>query len=571
MRLLNTQSLELSRPYVPREVPDYAILSHRWDTEEVTFADISNASILELHSRLRAKTGFAKIQGACQLAYKDGYEWIWIDSCCIDKSSSAELQEAINSMWGYYARSNICYVYLTDVPDLEAGWGAMFAESEWFTRGWTLQELIAPACVEFYAKDWVPIGTKFERYDEIAEITSIRPDVLMRARHVGLFSTAERLSWAAHRNVTREEDKAYSLLGLFDVNMPLLYGEGGGKAFARLQEAIYNATVDQSIFLFHYGRQGLDKGAQPLLASSPTSFCNRVNCNSCRSQGKWNTPSELSYHNCIRSEIWSTQAHEQITTTVTNSYNETSTTLLLLAYEDVSSKLEFFEEISPQVRITHVAILNYTLKKYPEGAFCLLLSRGSVRSAACTRLYVHPAVLPHFVGLDPLQRTRILISSRSSSSESVMNLVAVTFCVESDLFHVETWDVESGSSSHPILSAQQYPEFKIQMEGPEYPRRPVLVSCRISDVQYSKLSLGIQLVQMHDIWSIKEIFEQKEGSRECRIRPLFNSNILADRASFPYLNGETLSVKLRRLPGSARTGGEGNIVRKRYVISVDYL
>src|SRR3954469_7367495 len=101
MRLLNTKCLELSRPYVPSEVPDYVILSHRWTTEEVTFADISKAPISEPQSQTRTKGGFAKIQGACELALQDGYEWIWIDSCCIDKSSSAELREAINSMWRY--------------------------------------------------------------------------------------------------------------------------------------------------------------------------------------------------------------------------------------------------------------------------------------------------------------------------------------------------------------------------------------------------------------------------------------------------------------------------------------
>lgn len=135
MRLLNTKSLELSRAYAPSEVPDYVILSHRWATNEVTFEDITKAPISRLQSQTRTKDGFVKIQGACELALKDGYSWIWIDSCCIDKSSSAELQEAINSMWSYYANSNICYVYLADVPDLEAGWGQMFSKSEWFTRG----------------------------------------------------------------------------------------------------------------------------------------------------------------------------------------------------------------------------------------------------------------------------------------------------------------------------------------------------------------------------------------------------------------------------------------------------
>jgi hypothetical protein len=303
---------------------------------------------------MRNKNGFAKIQGACDLALRDGYEWIWIDSCCIDKSSSAELQEAINSMWTYYAQSNICYVYLADVPDSDAGWSSTFAKSEWFTHGWTLQELIAPECLEFYAKDWTALGTKFERYMQIAEITSIDANALIRNLDIDSFCAAERLSWAAHRNVTRQEDEAYSLLGLFDVNMPLLYGEGREKAFVRLQEAIYNASADQSIFLFHYSRY---EGAQPLLASSLTSFCDKAGCVSCLSQETGNTSSNFWYRDIQASKRWSTQAHEQIMTTVTMFRYEMSATLPLLAYRDVSSKFEFFENGKPHGRVSHVAVL----------------------------------------------------------------------------------------------------------------------------------------------------------------------------------------------------------------------
>src|SRR6266480_822482 len=290
MRLLNTKSLELQF-IVTGHVPDYVILSHRWSAqiaEECTFEDIIKAPISNLNSPARRKQGFSKIQGACDLAARDGYHWIWIDSCCIDKSSSAELQEAINSMWNYYAESNICYVYMADVPDSEAGWDQRFHKSEWFTRGWTLQELLAPTYVEFYAEDWSPIGTKFERHKEIADITTIEPEVLIRTQEIDIFSAAERLSWAAHRKVTREEDEAYSLLGLFDVNMPLLYGEGRDKAFIRLQEAIYNSTTDHSLFLF---RHSLHHGDQPLLADSPTRFCKRTDCTSCMSCGVQCLPS----------------------------------------------------------------------------------------------------------------------------------------------------------------------------------------------------------------------------------------------------------------------------------------
>ncbi|PSN69639.1 HET-domain-containing protein [Corynespora cassiicola Philippines] len=274
MRLIHTKELELSRLFVQNEVPDYVILSHRWGTEEeeVRFADMMKGSMKDPRSEVRKKSGFAKVQGACEMALRNGYEWLWIDSCCIDKSSSAELQEAINSMWRYYEQANICYTYMADVPDAHAGRGDAFGKSEWFTRGWTLQELIASTYVEFFAKNWEQIGTKFERYEEIADITSIDWRVLLHTKPKSDFTVAEKMSWAAHRMVTREEDESYSLMGLFDVNMPLIYGEGRRKAFGRLQEAIYNSTVDQSIFLFHYSSAITEHS---LLADSPTRFCEK--------------------------------------------------------------------------------------------------------------------------------------------------------------------------------------------------------------------------------------------------------------------------------------------------------
>lgn len=566
MRLLNTESLELSRPYVPGKVPDYAILSHRWSTEEVTFADISSTPILHPQSQTRTKKGFAQIQGVCKLALNDGYTWIWIDSCCIDKSSSAELQEAINSMWRYYAESNICYVYLADVPDSEAGWGLMFAKSEWFTRGWTLQELIAPTCVEFFAENWSAIGTRFERYKEIADTTSIDPDVLLRVHPVDSFSAAERLSWASHRNVTREEDEAYSLLGLFDVNMPLLYGEGREKAFFRLQEAIYNATADHSMFLFRHSQHKYD---QPLLANSPTSFCDKLNCILCSSREGRNSPSSFLYRDIVASERWSTQAHEQIMTTVTKFRNEISTALPLLAYEDVSSKLEFLDGATPRVGITHVAVLNHTLKKYPQGAFCLLLQRQSGVDA-CLRLQALPVILPDLGGLLPLlQKTKLLICP-GPGELTCQDPIEVVFSVHSDLFHVEAWDAK-GSKSHSLTSTQtgQNSEFKIQMIKHDLPGRPVQILCGIVCSQDSELLLTIRLVQMHGIWSIREIFERRKYTKERNLHTLFLSNILTDRCAIHFPDEKKLSVKLRRLPGSARTP-EGFIARNCYQVSIDY-
>ncbi|KAF2653170.1 hypothetical protein K491DRAFT_706004 [Lophiostoma macrostomum CBS 122681] len=251
MRLLNSQTFEL-RSFLPHEIPEYVILSHRWGTEELTYRDVVQNPLSAENSPTRRLRGFPKVDGVCRLASEDGYSWVWIDTCCIDKESSADVDKNINSMWTYYTKSNICYVYMADVADAQSGWSTGFQKSNWFTRCWTLQELVAPVHLEFYAADWSPIGTKLERAMEVAKITSIDDGLLVQNRSIDGYTTAERLSWAAHRQVTQEEDEAYSLLGLFQIHMPMLYGEGRSRAFARLQEAIYLATCDDSIFLFRY-------------------------------------------------------------------------------------------------------------------------------------------------------------------------------------------------------------------------------------------------------------------------------------------------------------------------------
>ena len=190
-----------------------------------------------------------KIWHACDVAQKNGYRYIWIDSCCIDKSSSSELSEAINSMYKWYGLAAVCYTYLADVPPREdhRDKESAFRRCKWFTRGWTLQELIAPAQMEFLSQDWTPIGSKLDLIDLVESITKINYKALLHLESLDKFSVAHRLSWAVDRKTTREEDRPYSLLGILDINMPTLYGEGN-RAIGRLQEQIMQRIPDQSLF-----------------------------------------------------------------------------------------------------------------------------------------------------------------------------------------------------------------------------------------------------------------------------------------------------------------------------------
>ncbi|KAF5344910.1 hypothetical protein D9758_011538 [Tetrapyrgos nigripes] len=250
-----------------RDIPPYAILSHTWEDEEVTFQDMQDVETA------KKRKGYAKIMGAGRLALADGFEYLWVDSCCINKESSAELSEVLNSMYHYYANSEVCYTYLSDVrhdEDPRAG-DSTFRKSKWFTRGWTLQELIAPVKVVFYDKDWVEIGSKFGLYDAVTAITRIPAQVLFK-RDVSSFSIAKRMSWAAWRQTTRPEDRAYSLMGLFGVNIPPIYGEGLASAFLRLQREIINVSNDRSIFAWVADPDDHDTDSRGLLAKSPFEF-----------------------------------------------------------------------------------------------------------------------------------------------------------------------------------------------------------------------------------------------------------------------------------------------------------
>ncbi|KAK0753788.1 heterokaryon incompatibility protein-domain-containing protein [Schizothecium vesticola] len=227
MWLINVHTLELEY-FMGQNTPPYAILSHTWEDEEVTYQDMRQ---LTPDTGTRNKQGFAKIRETCRLAASDGLRYAWVDTCCIDKSSSAELTEAINSMYRWYEDAAVCYAYLSDFDD--SADETALAASRWFTRGWTLQELIAPENVTFWSRNWVKLGDKWDLNDCLHTITNIPARLLRGTSIVSDYSIACRMSWAARRETTRVEDTAYCLLGLFNINMSLLYGEGSN-AFYRL-------------------------------------------------------------------------------------------------------------------------------------------------------------------------------------------------------------------------------------------------------------------------------------------------------------------------------------------------
>jgi hypothetical protein len=308
MRLLNVKTRRLEEFYGD-EMPLYAILSHTWGREEVTFQDLANDDHKQKH-------GYRKIDGCCQAAHEQRISYVWVDTCCIDKSSSAELSEAINSMFMWYKASKVCFIYLEDVPTGLDPFSpdSAFRKSRWWTRGWTLQELLAPQHMIFFNSTWervfspemdqglftrVDLPGRFEeepdlemrrppkrpevrlqtileqmRYGLITEITGIPKTVLVKTLPLSKVSAACKFSWAALRLTTRVEDKAYCLMGLLGVNMPLLYGEGDD-AFVRLQEKVINSSDDISLLAWGYNlpyevieELGYDK----VLARSPMAF-----------------------------------------------------------------------------------------------------------------------------------------------------------------------------------------------------------------------------------------------------------------------------------------------------------
>ncbi|KAI1628079.1 hypothetical protein EDD37DRAFT_656632 [Exophiala viscosa] len=269
MRLLHTTRL-VFQEFFDADIPSYIILSHRWLHDEVSYQNF-------ILGRKKSSQGYAKILGSCRQASRRGNgkdplsteepershgwlfadhrhstEWVWIDTCCIDKSSSAELSEAINSMYRWYSNAKCCHVYLHDVvkSEIPDNTMAQFKNSEWFTRGWTLQELLAPKDVIFFDKNWMELGDKITLSRKISRATLIS-DWHLLSFSPSTVRVAEKMQWMANRKTSRVEDEAYCLLGLFDINMPLLYGEGHN-ASRRLQQEILPTSDDESIFAWEH-------------------------------------------------------------------------------------------------------------------------------------------------------------------------------------------------------------------------------------------------------------------------------------------------------------------------------
>jgi hypothetical protein len=410
MWLINTSTFQLHYHNSPDE-KEYIILSHTWGTEEVTFQDMR---ILE---KARLKKGFAKIEGVCSLARERRITRAWVDTCCIDKTSSAELTESINSMFRWYKEASVCVAFL---QDLEPGNDVTgIVRCKWFTRGWTLQEMIAPASVRFYDSEWNFRGTKTTLSKLILEATGVNAEVLESPDIIYTLPVGRRMSWAANRETTRIEDRAYSLLGIFDVNMALIYGEGD-KAFLRLQETIAREMDDLS--LLAWISEEPKENFRGAFAKSPAEFfgCGKL----------------VNIDNPII---------EAPSFTVTNKGLQIHASLNMVD----PLKLADLEDLSTQTIVTETKSSHYTLnldctnEGYPDRILVICLvktSRGFVRQYtnvqySRTQLFMSSSVPPGPV--------IILKQIRPTDYAQVKNRLSHSFA-----FRIEEWSPAHTTASH---------------------------------------------------------------------------------------------------------------------------
>ncbi|KAI1740014.1 hypothetical protein F4680DRAFT_130831 [Xylaria scruposa] len=293
MRVLDTTTFELQEAaYIEDfEKDGYAILSHCWiSNPEIVYQALpKHIEELRYGKRPLSSPAVDKIHGACETARKEGYKWMWIDTCCIDKSSTQELRESINSMLKWYKDARLCVTYLFDVKKNSDATGEnIFCSAleknqpaKWFSRGWCVQELLAPKAVKFYDMNWEYLGERNDLFKPLSKLSGINARYLNGKDYLNA-CIAVKMSWMASRTTSRPEDIAYSLLGLLGVRMDLDYGEGA-KAFLRLQETIMKSNkMDESLFAWkmpkpndearYESAKDFDENEWGLLAASPRWF-----------------------------------------------------------------------------------------------------------------------------------------------------------------------------------------------------------------------------------------------------------------------------------------------------------
>ncbi|KAI6363656.1 hypothetical protein MCOR25_005834 [Pyricularia grisea] len=273
MRLLNVRTGDVTPFPSSSRPPPYAALSHLHGAEEISFRQWATLP----RATLKARAAYFKIKRARVQAIADGLEWVFVDSVCVDGSSPAEASEAVNEAWAVFAGAARCYAHLDDIaqPVLGASLESALRTSRWFARGWTLMELLASGDVVFYSTGWEVLGTRRALAGVVSALTGIDEGILAGRDEVSAVSVSRRMSWAAGRKTSRAEDVAYCLLGLFGVNMPLMYGEGGGSAFRRLQEEILRAhPLDHTLFAWgeRIVRERVDRLPQETLLDETETF-----------------------------------------------------------------------------------------------------------------------------------------------------------------------------------------------------------------------------------------------------------------------------------------------------------